>query len=237
MSDQDLLERIKNVYRSIAHAAMKSGRSPEEVRLVAVSKNVSASLVKSAVEIGLREFGENRIQEAKEKILHLRSDISDAAVQWHFIGHLQKNKVKTAVELFDLIQSVDSVELARAINRQAEKEGKQQRILLQVKLSGELSKHGIMIDNLPYLIESVAGMKNLKAEGLMTMPPFSEDPEKSRPYFSQLREIRDRYQKAGVNLPELSIGMSNDFLIAVEEGATIVRIGTALFGERIREAT
>lgn len=237
MSDQDLLDRIKNVYRSIAHAAMKSGRSPEEVRLVAVSKNVGASLVKSAVEIGQREFGENRIQEAREKILHLRSDIPDAAVQWHFIGHLQKNKVKTAVELFDLIQSVDSAELARAINTQAEKEGKQQKILLQVKLSDELSKHGIIKDKLSYLIEAVAGLKNLKAEGLMTMPPFSEDPEKSRPYFRQLREIRDRYKKAGVNLPELSMGMSNDFLVAVEEGATIVRIGTALFGERIREAT
>ena len=203
---------------------------------MAVTKTVDTNTIVKAVEIGLREFGENRVQEAKGKVAGLKSLAPDCRFVWHLVGHLQKNKAGAAVELFDLIHSVDSVELARELNEQAGKRDKIQRVLVQVKLSDEATKHGISRDDLSGCLERIAEMKNLKAEGLMTIPPFSDDPRTSRPYFRELRKIRDEAEKRGFMLKELSMGMTNDFEVAIEEGATIVRIGTAIFGERKKEA-
>ncbi|NWF76737.1 MAG: YggS family pyridoxal phosphate-dependent enzyme [Nitrospirae bacterium] len=228
-----LLENIKNIYRKISSAAIRSGRSPFDVQLIAVTKTVPVERIREAVELGLRDFGENRVQEAKEKISNLKSKILNENIKWHLIGHLQKNKVKTAVQLFDLIHSLDSFELANLINKYAEKEEKIQRVLIQVKLSEEATKHGVAKEELMRLIETVSKMKNIKLEGLMTMPPFFEDPEKARPFFKKLCELRDEVEQKGYKIKELSIGMTNDFEIAILEGATMVRIGTGIFGERI----
>lgn len=232
MPEIQLLDNLKEIYRKMAHAAMRAGREPSEIKLIAVTKNVHIDLIRKAVDIGLREFGENRVQEAREKIQDSRCKIPDADIHWHLIGHLQKNKAKVAVELFDLIQSVDSFELAEIISKQAESVNKTQRILLQVKLSDEESKYGISKDNIASLIERAGSLRGLKIEGLMTIPPFFDDAEKVRPYFRELRTLRDGLEKSGFKLPELSMGMSNDFEAAIEEGATMVRVGTAIFGER-----
>lgn len=229
---QMLIKNASDILKRMSHAAMRSGRSPEDVRLVAVTKTVGIETVKEAVDAGLRIFGENRVQEAKEKISDLKSQISNSRIEWHLIGHLQKNKAKYAVQLFDLIHTIDSIDLAEELNRQAEKAGKTQRILVQVKLSEEEAKHGVSEKELIPLLEKIKGLRNLKPEGLMTMPPYFEDAEKARPYFKRLREIRDEAEKKGFRLPELSMGMSGDFEVAIEEGATMVRIGTAIFGER-----
>lgn len=228
-----LLENTSKIFKKICHSAMRAGRDPGEVKLIAVTKTVSISTIYEAIEIGLRIFGENRVQEAQKKIEDLRLRIKNTNIQWHLIGHLQKNKAKYAVQLFDLIHSVDSVELAKEINKNAEKIEKIQRILIQVKLSQENTKHGASEDNLNLLLEEIMGLKNLKVEGLMTIPPFFDNPEDARPYFKRLREIRDEFTESGFDLPELSMGMSGDFEVAIEEGATMVRIGTAIFGERL----
>jgi PLP dependent protein len=230
-----LIDNINTVYRRMAHAAMKAGREPGDVRLVAASKLVGADIIRKAVDAGLREFGENRVQEGRGKVLRLRAEMPGSPVTWHLFGHLQKNKAGTAVELFDLIHSVDSPQLAQLVNKKAESMGKRQRILIQVKLSAEESKYGIIQDNVLPLLELINGMRNLEVEGLMTIPPFFENPEVARPYFRKLRELRDYAENEGFVLPELSMGMSNDFEVAIEEGATIVRIGTAIFGERQKE--
>ncbi|MEW6066950.1 MAG: YggS family pyridoxal phosphate-dependent enzyme [Nitrospirota bacterium] len=227
-----LLENIKNVYRKISSAAIRSGRNPFDVRLIAVTKTITFEKIKEAIDLGLRTFGENRIQEAKEKISNPESQISNENVEWHMIGYLQKNKAKTAVQLFDMIQSLDSVELAKLLNKYAEKEGKVQRVLIQVKLSEEETKHGVSRQDLMDLVKAVSKMKNLKLEGLMTMSPFFDNPAKASPYFRELRELRDKANGLGYKLPELSMGMTNDFEIAILEGATMVRIGTGIFGER-----
>jgi pyridoxal phosphate enzyme (YggS family) len=242
--EKTLSENIKGVYRRIAHAAMRAGRGPEEVKLIAVTKGVSAAVVRKAVEAGLRDFGENRVQEFREKFRLLAGEIDFHSTKapdgyricWHLIGHLQKNKSKTAVEFFDLIQSVDSLELAGLINKYAGNMGKIQSILIQVKLSDEESKHGILKEDLSGILGALTGMNNLRVKGLMTIPPFFDEPEKTRPYFRHLREIRDRAEARGFSLPELSMGMSDDFEVAIEEGATMVRVGTAIFGERKKEA-
>ncbi len=227
-----LLENTKRIFKRISESAIRSGRDPENIKLIAVTKTVNTDIIKEAINIGLRIFGENRVQEARKKIEELTSQFKDAKIQWHLIGTLQKNKAKYAVHLFDLIHTVDSVELAQELDKQAGKINKLQRILVQVKLSQEPTKHGILEEQLFPLIEKIKELENLKLEGLMTMPPYFDDPEESRPYFSRLRELKDEIQKRGFVLPELSMGMSNDFEIAIEEGATMVRIGTALFGER-----
>lgn len=211
---------------------MRAGREPEEIKLIAVTKTVNISTICEAIEIGLRIFGENRVQEAQNKIEDLKLKFHNANIEWHMIGHLQKNKAKYAVQLFDLIHSVDSAELAKEIDKYAEKIQKIQRILLQVKLSHEDTKHGASEDDLQRLLYEIMGLKNLKLEGFMTIPPFFDESEDARPYFKRLRELRDKFQAKGFNLPELSMGMSGDFEIAIEEGATMVRIGTAIFGER-----
>ena len=211
---------------------MRAGRMPEDVRLVAVTKTVGIDEIRKAADIGLRVFGENKIQEAKEKIANLKFEISNSNIEWHLIGHLQRNKAKYAVRLFELIHSLDSEELAVDLNKEAEKAGKIQRVLIQVKLSSEETKSGIPEQELPLLVEKVTRLENLKLEGLMTIPPFFDDPEPARPFFKHLRELREGLQKKGFVLPELSMGMSNDYEVAIQEGATLVRIGTAIFGER-----
>jgi pyridoxal phosphate enzyme (YggS family) len=234
MVNTTLVENIKHIYRRISHAAMRVERNPEDVKLVAVTKNVGVEKIKEAIDWGLRIFGENRVQEAKEKIENLFRLTPDALrftpISWHLVGHLQKNKAKVAVQLFDLIHSLDSVGLAKELNKYVEKAGKIQRVFIQVKLSEEETKHGISKEGLMDLIKVVSNMKNLRLEGLMGMPPFFDDPEMARPYFRELRELRDNALKSGYKLPELSMGMTNDFEVAIEEGATMVRIGTGIFG-------
>ncbi|MCL0068659.1 YggS family pyridoxal phosphate-dependent enzyme [Thermodesulfovibrionales bacterium] len=231
-----LIKNISDTFKKMSYAAMRAGRSPEEVKLIAVTKTVKIEIIKEAIDGGLRVLGENRVQEARAKIEELSRLSTDnyelTGISWHLVGHLQKNKAKYAVQLFDLIHTIDSVELAEEIDRQAEKRGKIQRVLAQVKLSKEEAKHGVLPKDLMHLLEKIKALSNLKLEGLMTMPPFFEDTEEARPYFKRLLEVRNELEKMGFILPELSMGMSNDFEVAIEEGATMVRIGTALFGER-----
>jgi pyridoxal phosphate enzyme (YggS family) len=227
--DRVLLENIKNVYRKIASAAIRAEKEPHDVKLVAVTKTVSFKRIKEAIGLGLRIFGESRVQEAQKKVNDCRQQCPDCNVEWHMIGHLQKNKAKTAVQLFELIHSLDSVELAKELNKHAEKEGKVQRVIIEVKLSQEETKHGVAKQDMMKLIKDVSRMKNLKLEGLMTMPPYFEDPELSRPYYRELRELRDKAKESGYALPELSMGMTHDFDIAILEGATMVRVGTGIF--------
>ncbi len=226
-----LIERISEVYKRVSHAAMRAGRDPSEVKVIAVTKTIPAEQIMEAVEAGIRIIGENRVQEARQKILALKDTIPPT-VQWHMIGHLQKNKVRPALQMFELIHSLDSMELAERINRIAAEYGKVQRCLIQVKLSDEETKYGIRPEYLEAMLNRVSEMQNIRVEGLMTIPPYLEDPEMVRPYFRRLRRLRDELQERGYQLPELSMGMSGDYEVAVEEGATIVRIGTAIFGPR-----
>jgi pyridoxal phosphate enzyme (YggS family) len=233
MANTTLVEKIKTIYRRMSHAAMKVERNPEDVKLIAVTKTVDTERIKEAIDWGLRIFGESRVQEAKVKIEELSrlltTDYGLPTILWHLVGHLQKNKAKMAVQLFDLIYSLDSIGLATELNNQAERIGKVQRVLVQVKLSEEETKHGVPKEDLKRLLDVIAEMKNLKLEGLMTMPPFFDNPELARPYFRELRELRDKAETSGHTLPELSMGMTHDFEIAIEEGSTMVRIGTGIF--------
>ncbi len=223
-----LSERISSVFKKITYAALRAGRNPEEIKLIAITKSQPIDKIKEAADLGLRVFGENRVQEAKTKIEFLK----DFNIEWHMVGHLQSNKVKDAVRLFEVIHSLDSEKLARLINRESEKSGKIQRVLIQVKLSEEESKYGIKEWEIENLLEICKDLKNLKVEGLMTIPPYFENPEDVRPYFRKLRQIKKNLSEKGYFLKELSMGMSHDFEVAIEEGATMVRIGTALFGQR-----
>ncbi len=225
-------ENVSTILKRVSSAAARAKRAPEDIRLIAVTKMVSTGSVKEAIDAGLRNFGESRVQEAQKKIASLASQIPGREIEWHLIGHLQKNKVKYAVSLFNLIHTVDSIGLAEEISRQAEKMGKVQGVLVQVKLSEEETKHGASEEEMMPLLARVKDLGNLRLEGLMTIPPFFEDREKARPYFRRLRELRDKAESAGFRLCELSMGMSDDFEVAIEEGATMVRIGSALFGER-----
>lgn len=232
MKPESLLENISGVYKRISHAAMRAGRSPEDVKLVAVTKTVSVDKIIAAIDAGLRIFGENRVQEAQGKVLSEELKTERGRIAWHLIGHLQRNKAKYAVQLFDLIHSVDSEELAIEIDRNAEKIGKVQDVLVEVKLSREVTKHGVSRNGLQGLLRAIGGLKHLNLKGLMTIPPFFDDSDQARSYFKELRDIRDGKAAEGFKLPELSMGMSGDFETAIEEGATIVRVGTAIFGER-----
>ncbi len=221
-------ENLIRISDRIRSAARKAGREPDEITLLAVTKNADAKRVKEAIASGVRTFGENYVQEAEEKI----KKIKDKSLRWHFIGHLQKNKAKTAAELFDMIESVDSAGLAAEINKRAEKPVD---VLIEVNVAGEGSKTGVGIDGAVELARNISGMKHLRLKGLMTIPPYNENPELSRPYFVTLRRLAERINKErlpGVFMRELSMGMSNDYEVAIEEGATIVRIGTAIFGPR-----
>ena len=228
----DTLEvRYKTLHERMEQAALRADRNPASVRMVAVSKTQPSDLVRKAAAVGAVVFGENYIQEAREKF----NALVDLSLQWHFIGHLQTNKAKYAVRMFDLIHTVDSVKLASELNKQALKSGKVQDILVQVNISGEPTKTGTTEQAVHGLIERVLDMPALRVRGLMTMPPFFDAPERVRPYFSALRAVRERLQAAfgnRVSLQELSMGMTGDFEVAIEEGATLVRIGTALFGAR-----
>jgi len=216
----------------MARGAMKADRSPDEVKLIAVTKTVGTEAIREAVDSGVRAFGENRVQEAKKKILSEKIKGLSEKLEWHLIGHLQKNKAKDAVQLFDLIHTVDSVELADELNRQAERINKIQRVLVQVKLSEEETKHGMSEAGIMNLFERIKEMKHLDLQGLMTIPPFFEDISRVIPFFRRLKALRDEAEKTGLALPELSMGMSHDFEAAIQEGATMVRVGTAIFGER-----
>lgn len=211
-------------------AAIRAGRDPGEIKLVAVSKTVEVARIREAIEAGVTILGENYVQEARRKIEEIGHGI-----QWHMIGHLQSNKAKYAVTLFDYIHSIDGISLAREIDRRAAQKGRRVRALVEVNLSGETSKFGIDSEVVMDLIHHVAALKHISIEGLMTMPPYFDEPEKARPYFIKLREFRDRIQKEGIEgarMDELSMGMSGDFEAAIEEGATMIRVGTAIFGER-----
>ncbi|MBI5902081.1 MAG: YggS family pyridoxal phosphate-dependent enzyme [Deltaproteobacteria bacterium] len=221
-------ENLMSVMDRINKAARKAGRDPGEVTLVAVTKSVETKKIKEAVAGGARVFGENYVQEAEEKI----PKIKDQTVMWHFIGHLQKNKVKSAVELFDMIQTVDGMELAAEINKRAKGPID---ILVEVNLAREKTKTGVDFPGAIKLARHISGLENLRLKGLMAIPPTFDDPEGSRPYFVALRRLAERINKEGlpgVFLRELSMGMSSDFEVAVEEGATMVRVGTAIFGPR-----
>ncbi|MFH2218520.1 MAG: YggS family pyridoxal phosphate-dependent enzyme [Pseudomonadota bacterium] len=232
MTSRDIQKQLESVMHRIRRAAEASGRGTERVRLVAVSKNVPEDIVKEGIDAGITALGENYVQEARKKV----NALSCYPVSWHFTGRLQSNKVKYAVRLFDLIQTVDSLKLAREVDKQAKKVDKVQEILIQVNIGEDPSKSGAQAESAQNLIQSIARLDNLSIKGLMTMPPFFNSPEKVRPYFSALRRLRDRIRKEiapNVSMDELSMGMSGDFEAAIEEGATLVRIGTAIFGERI----
>ena len=224
-------QRLDQVKERIRKACESCNRDTESVRLVAVSKTIPAETVKQAIEAGVTVLGENYVQEAREKF----NALVQYPVSWHFIGHLQSNKAKYAVRLFDLIHSVDSFKLARELDKQAKKVDKIQQVLVQVNISAEDTKSGISADEAPGLISEISQLENLSIKGLMTMPPFFYQPEKVKPFFAALRELRDQIRQQGlpnVSLEELSMGMTGDFEVAIEEGATLVRIGTAIFGER-----
>ncbi len=223
-----IAENLERVHEQIAQAAAKSGRSIEDVELVAISKTHDAEKVREAIEAGQNLFGESRVQEARVKIPDLPSNL-----RWHFVGHLQKNKIRHALPLFEMIHSVDSLELAQDVNRIAEEEGLHPRVLLEVNVAGEGSKFGFAPEKLRAEMESLLALPRLSILGLMTIPPIAEEAEASRKHFVALREMRDRVQtEFHVDLAQLSMGMTQDFAIAVEEGATLVRVGTAIFGER-----
>ena len=226
-----LKQRLEQIRERIRQAAESCKRDADSVRLVAVSKTIAADIVKEAIEAGVTILGENYIQEAREKFKAL----VQYPVSWHFIGHLQSNKAKYAVRLFDLIHSVDSLKLARELDKQSGKLDKIQQILVQVNISAEDSKSGISPDEAPRLIAEISQLKNLAVKGLMTMPPYFYQPEKVQPFFAALRNLRDQIREQSlpnVSLDELSMGMTGDFEVAIKEGATLVRIGTAIFGER-----
>lgn len=221
-----LKEKLDQVESRIAQAAARSGRRRSEIQLVAVTKKFPAATIREAYSVGLRDFGENYVQEFELK----RAELDDCAgARYHFIGHLQSNKTKKAAEIFEVIHTVDSAKIARRLDAEAGEAGLQ--VLIEVKLSTEPAKAGAEPGDVPALVEAIRGCPHLRLLGLMTMPPWSDDAEVSRPYFARLRELAGKN-----NLQHLSMGMSHDLEVAIEEGATIVRVGTALFGPR-RKAT
>jgi PLP dependent protein len=225
-----ITENLSRVREQIVRAAEKAGRAPDEIELVAITKTHSAEKVREAIEAGHTLFGESRVQEARAKIPELPSNL-----RWHFVGHLQKNKIRHALPLFELFHGVDSLALAQEMNWIAAEEGMHPRVLLEVNVAGEGSKFGFSPDKLHHQMEELLALQRLSILGLMTIPPLADKAEASRRYFLQLRELREHLQtEFHVDLPQLSMGMTQDFPIAVEEGATLVRVGTAIFGERVR---
>ncbi|HVZ21374.1 MAG TPA: YggS family pyridoxal phosphate-dependent enzyme [Vicinamibacterales bacterium] len=226
-----IADRLAAVRARIDAAARSAGRDPSSVRLVAVSKTFPIDAVREAYAAGQREFGENRVQEALQKI----SGSADLPIRWHLIGHLQTNKARKAGPAFAVIQSVDSVELLEKLDAAAADAGKSPELLIQVDLAGEATKFGAPPSEVPRLFEAAAACRAAAVVGLMTLPPLAESPEDARPWFRRLRALREGWQAAGVPasmLRELSMGMSGDFEVAIQEGATIVRVGTAIFGSR-----
>ena len=231
---QELLAvRLADVRARMSAAAQRSGRRPDEVRLIAISKTHPATVIKQVCQLGATDFGENRVQEAEGKI----AEIGREKVRWHLVGHLQANKARRAVNLFDVVHSLDTLDLAQRLDRLCAEEGRESLpVLIQIDLGHEETKSGIDESELNHLVESLGPLTRLKLIGLMTLPPFFDDPEQSRPFFRRLRELRDELNQRGAfgeRTGELSMGMTHDFEVAIEEGATMVRIGTAIFGERI----
>jgi pyridoxal phosphate enzyme (YggS family) len=226
-----IAENLARVRDQIAQAAAKSTRAIDEIELVAISKTHDVERVREAVEAGQTLFAESRVQEARVKIPELPSNL-----RWHFVGHLQKNKIRHALPLFEMIQSIDSLALAEDVNRIAEEEGLHPRALLEVNVAGEGSKFGFQPNKLREDLEQLLALSRLSILGLMTIPPLAEEAEASRKYFVELRKLRDQLgTEFQVDLAQLSMGMTQDFAVAVEEGATLVRVGTAIFGERSRK--
>jgi PLP dependent protein len=226
----DVATNYRRVLERISQAAKMAKRDPREVKILAAAKSQHLNLIQAAIDCGVSLIGENYVQEAKSK----REGVAGDA-EWHLIGHLQRNKAKAAVELFQVIESLDSVELARELDKEGRKRNVTVRALVEVNLVGEQTKSGVAKDEVLNLLESIAELTHLRIDGLMTVPPFRESCEEVRPYFRELRQLRDqldRLKLPNVDLRELSMGMTHDYPIAVEEGATIVRIGTALFGPR-----
>lgn len=225
----DILHRLHDIQERISRACDRSNRDPSEVRLIAVTKNVPVELVREGMECGLRRFGENYVQKALQKIHALSPE-----AEWHFIGHLQSNKARHVVGRFRMVHTVDRLSLARELDRRVP--GPEPlEVLIQVNISGEETKSGVSPDGLAQLVRGLMQLPRIRVRGLMTMPPYFDDPEMSRPYFRLLRELRDRTRGlvlAPHSLDELSMGMTGDFEVAIEEGATFIRIGTALFGPR-----
>lgn len=235
-TESSIRARAEELLARISAAAARCGRDASEVTLVAVTKTHPAALVREAFNAGLREFGENRVQEADAKIEELARETKGA--RWHLIGRLQANKARRAARLFDLIHSVDSPALAERLERTCAEDGRERLdVLVQVDLALEETKGGARADELPALVETLKACTRLRFRGLMTLPPFHEEVERVRPYFKRLRELRDELRASGAfedGAGELSMGMTHDFEVAIEEGATLVRVGTALFGERVR---
>ena len=226
-----IADNLASIKERMAQAARKSGREPDAVRLVAVTKTVPAERIAEAGTLDGCVFGENKVQEARDKIETLGAE----SYHWHFIGHLQRNKVKYIPGLFELIHSVDNSELAEEIHRYSLKQSLITPVLIQVNVSGEASKSGVAPNDLEELLEMMVSLNGISVRGLMTIPPFDPDPEQSRKHFAALRQLRDRMQSVNIeniSMDELSMGMSNDFEVAIEEGATWVRVGTAIFGAR-----
>ncbi len=222
---------IAAIKQRMTAAAARSGRTTESIRLLAVSKTIEPERIRQAMEAGMTLFGENYVQEAREKIPDIGHD-----VHWHMIGHLQTNKAKYVVSLFEWIHSVDRLELAEELDRRAGQHSRKLNVLIEVNVSGETSKSGAEPSSVLELVRQISVLPNLSIQGLMTMPPYSDDPEQSRPYFIALRKLRDDIESAHiprVAMNELSMGMTDDFEVAIEEGATIIRVGRAIFGERI----
>ncbi|HTL59729.1 MAG TPA: YggS family pyridoxal phosphate-dependent enzyme [Candidatus Limnocylindrales bacterium] len=224
----DLAENLKRINERITQSCARAGREPRSVRLLAVTKTHPPEMVKQAADLGLTLFGENKVQEAKAKI-----PLCPGRLHWHMIGHLQSNKCRDAVELFEMVHGVDSLHLAEELNRRAEQASKTMPILLEVNIVGEGSKFGYKPEQLLRELDALNELPRLEIHGLMTIPPWTPLPERVRPIFRRLRELKAECEQAlGAPLPELSMGMTGDFEVGIEEGATIVRIGTALFGER-----
>lgn len=232
MSEDQLRARLTGVRAQIEAAALKCGRLPQDVTLIAISKTHPASLVRTAIELGVTDIGENRVQEAEQKI----NEVGRHAARWHLVGHLQANKARRAVQLFDVIHSLDSLELARRLDRLCNEEGRENlSVLIQVDLGHEETKSGIDEHELSGLVDNLKGLERVQLVGLMTLPPFFDEPEQTRPFFRRLRELRDELASQGAFCEgngELSMGMTHDFEVAIEEGATMVRVGTAIFGQR-----
>jgi pyridoxal phosphate enzyme (YggS family) len=228
---ETIRQKIARIQDELAEAALRCGRNPADVRLMGVTKTVDPDRIREAMAAGLKLFGENYVQEAGRKI----EQLGRSGIEWHMIGYLQSNKAKFAVRLFDMIHSVSKMSQALELDRRAGAVQSITAILIEVNLSGEASKSGLEPDQVIPFIKSISGFKNLSIQGLMTMPPWFDDPEQARPYFRALRELRDRIVDAGlegVTMKELSMGMTQDYRVAVEEGSTIVRVGRGIFGER-----
>ena len=229
---QTLSERFANVRQRIETAARNCNRSTDEITLVAISKTHPPETLRAALELGITDLGENRVQEAEDKI----AELGRGAAYWHMVGHLQGNKARRVVSLFDIIHSLDSPELAERLDRLCSEEGRERLpVLIQINFGGEKSKTGIDPRDLPQLLEATSACQRLRLIGLMTLPPYFENADCVRPFFKALRELRDQMKvegRFGEGPGELSMGMSHDFEIAIEEGATILRVGTAIFGER-----